>query len=165
MQRDEKMIARLTLVYAVVIAALALVGGSAVAQDEVGEVAVRSVPVEASTVSAISRSAESIMSTDMTVLNDASRAATQPATVVAVQESVSSRQGVNLVGGIESALAASVSDSAMRLEPIVAGTSSKRISTKEVVLRLFGGTLIFGLLGTVSMLVFSRMTGGQGAAT
>ena len=158
---------RTLLSIAVALSVATLFGAKAVAQNTSGEeqqeVAVRSVPVEASTVSAISRSADSILSTEMTILNDATRSHAQPATVVGVQESVSQRQGVNLIGGLEASLSASVSDSASRLEPIVPSSSNKRLGMKEVVLRLFGGTLVAGLLVTVGLLVIGRLGGGQGA--
>lgn len=142
--------------------------GVARAQDDAApdreEISIRAVPVEASTVSSIARSADQILGADAHILNDAARSDAAPATVVGVQEAVTRHQGVMLTGGLDQSLATSLSESDVRLEPIPMTVSGKRIGMKTIILRLVGGTVLFGGLAAVTMLVFSRLSGGGSGA-
>lgn len=147
---------------------LVVASGVARAQDEAApdreEISIRAVPVEASTVSSIARSADEILGADAHILNDAARSNAAPATVVGVQEAVTRHQGVTLTGGLDQSLATSLSESDVRLEPIPMTASSRRIGMKTIILRLVGGTVLFGGLAALGMLVFSRLSGGGSAA-
>jgi hypothetical protein len=149
--------------------ALAVLAASARAQapgasPDREDISIRSVPVEASTISSIARSADQILGAEAHILNDAARFNAAPATVVGVQESISRHQGVTLSGGLDQSLASSLTESAVRLEPIGTTSSGKRIGMKSIILRLVGGTILFGFIATVGMLVFGRYSGAGSAA-
>lgn len=150
------------------ICAMGIAAGTAAAQDvakDAGsqdreEVALRAVPVEASTVSTLLRSAENQLQADHLILNDA--AASQAVSVVGLDDPLATHQGVSVTGGLDHAMSRSLADSGGRLEPIHNTGSSQRIGMKTVVLRLIGGTAVAGALVGLGALVFRHTMRGAG---
>lgn len=139
--------------------ALVLVTGGARAQDH-EEVSVRAVPVEASTISSMLRSADSLMQSDATVLNDSARQDDASTSVVGLQAAMNEKSGISLSGGLDQSLSSSLSDATVRFEQIGTTHSSSRVRLKTVILRLIAGTAAAGAFATVTLLVLARMSGG-----
>lgn len=138
-------------------------GLSAHAQDS-EEVSVRSVPVDASRVMSVHKASDSILDSSTGTLDGSSlQSGSGVDSVVGLSDPFGARTGVQVSGGLDQAMAASINRSTLsRLDGVQTSTRF-RLSAKAVVVRIFLGTVAVLGVGGLLLVVVSRLSGGQTA--
>ncbi len=155
------MSARIKLFIATIASVVVAFGAFA---QEGEEVAVRSIPVDASRVMSVHKASDSILETTAGPMTDSSyQSGSSVNTVVGLGDPFGARTGVQVSGGLDEAMSASINRSTLsRLDSVQTGTRL-RLSAKAVILRIFIGTVAVLGFGGLFLVVVSRLSGGQAA--
>lgn len=141
--------------------ACVLMAVSARGQDA-EEVSVRSVPVEASRVMSVHKASDSILGSGTASLDGSSyQSGSAVESVVGLNDPFGARTGVQVSGGLDQAMSASINRSTLSRLDGVQTTTRFRLSAKAVVVRIFLGTVAVLGVGGLLLVVVSRLSGGQ----
>lgn len=150
------------VILAVAFASTALAPANiAVAQDS-EEVSVRSVPVDASRVMSALKASENILGSGSGMLDSTAGAGeTHMSSMLRSDDPFNARAGVQVTGGLDQAVSASLSKSTLSRLDSVQTSGGFRISAKSVIIRIVLGTvLVFGI-GGLAIVLLTRVSGGQ----